>query len=258
MFAPTLCFALLFGLVPRSALGESAIEEGQRFYEEADLEHAHQALSRAEASSDLTLDELARLYELRALLHRADGNAASATDALRRLAVVQPEHTFDRSAPPEVVTEFTELSSSASEVIEITTSAEATPTGVEIQADVSGDVLSMVRELRIHGRAGEGPWRTVANSPLEVETTEGRVEYYAEAVGPGGVVLHRASIEEYLVGAIPIEPTPADEGRRRGLWIGLGVGGGALLTALVVVLAVTLGGEGDRILQPTFPTMVED
>ncbi len=258
VFAMALTAAIVLGLVPKSALAESALEEGRRYYEEADLERAHQALSRAEASSELTLDELGRLYELRALLHRADGDELSTTEALRRLAFVQPEHAFGVGVPPELVLEFNEIRSSMSGGIELVTSVEATPTGVAIRAEATGDALSLVREVRIYGSNGSQSWQNVPDAPLEIAAVEGRIEYYAEAIGPGGVVLRRTSVAEHLLSTTPAEEPPSESGRRRGLWIGLGIGAGALVTAAIVVLAVTLGGGGEQVYQPTFPTMVED
>nr|MDQ3038150.1 hypothetical protein [Myxococcota bacterium] len=90
-------------------------------------------------------------------------------------------------------------------------------------------------------------------------TLEGaeRVEYFAEAIGPGGVVLSRA-------GSRDAPRTWSGSGAAGGgggddaLWIGLGIGAGVVVLGIVIaVIAVTAApsGPSDRT-QPQLPVIV--
>jgi hypothetical protein len=249
---------LAWVLLPNgSAMAHPLVDEGRRRYEEAEFVGALDALARAEASDDLERDELAAAYELQALVQLAMGNADAMHAALERLVVVSPDHTLDRRVPPAVARAFAEVRSEAPAPLRVVASVAARGDGVSVEARVERDELELLREVRVHGRAaGSDAWDVSADAPLFVEAPPGsRVEYYAEAVGPGGVALastgtaddplstraSRAATESPMV-----EPD-AEGGVSPWLFVGIGAVVAAVATVLLIVL---LTPEPDTQLAP--------
>jgi tetratricopeptide (TPR) repeat protein len=69
------------------------------------------------------------------------------------------------------------------------------------------------------------------------------VEYYRRYLAAVPAAAERAEVEGYIAELSRLPP-PSRPRSRRGLWIGVGVGGGLALGALVVGLSVGLGGHG--------------
>jgi len=229
----------LVTMSPSVTLAQSPlVVEGVEKYHEADLEGAVESFARAEAADDLSESDLATLYATRALIHRALGDTSAVEADLGRLAVVAPGHRFDESAPPDVVESFDRMRAQGGNV-EVQAEAEATPTGTRLTGRAVRDPADMVREVRVHART-DGEWQTAPNV-VEI-TGNTMVSYYAEAHGPGGVVLGRHGSRE----------SPLEHGGGSFPWLWVGIGAGAVvLAAVIIAIAVAAGGTDE--VQPTLP-----
>ena len=246
-------------LLPAHALGQSAVEEGRRFYEEAEFLEALDAFATAESADDLTREELVTLFETRALVHLAMGNAEPMRGDLARLVALAPEHVLDRRAPPDVRRTFAELRAASQGPIRLRAHPSAAAAGVTVEAEAENDTQSLVRSVRIHGRTDAGAWESAVDAPLFVALTEEAViEYWAEAVGPGGVVLASSgSADEPLrfSGAAATPGSEEDTGGDDGVLIGVVVAVVAALLvasgiATTVLLLDTNGGSDQTIVRP--------
>lgn len=109
----------------------------------------------------------------------------------------------------------------------------------------------LVRSVRIRWRAIGGAWNEVMGSTSAVPSQ--RVEFYAEAIGPGGALLARAGSEaEPIRPALEpaavaresvVEPDPSlvepPEPRGPGLAIGLSIAAVAVVAALIIAIVLT-------------------
>ena len=249
---------------------QAALEQARQLFWEARFEDALAAADRAEQGDDLTREDLIALYELRAQIERGQRDRDGMRAALERLAAVDPDHEFGRAIPPDIVALFDELRADASAPIAVDARAEPRSDGAVVHATAAEDPLGLVREVRVHARQPGGEWQT-GTSPLE--TGSATVEYYAEAVGPGGAVIasagtadapRSASVAVQMDGEEPAEAPveqPSDDGTGMEipwLWVGAGAGAVALLAIVIALLA---SGGGDDAppgsLQPSFPMQVE-
>ena len=250
------CASVAAVSIASPAWAHPLVDEGRAKYAEADLSGALDAFARAEASSDLSLDDLLTLLETRVLVQRALGDEDAAARDLRWLASVAPGHELPSEAPPEMARELEDLRASRGGPIAISVEGHATDSGVVLRARVERDPDGMVREVRIHHRELGMPWVTTAAT--EARVPAGTVEHWAEAVGPGGAVLataasaeepRRFSVEDHDGG----EVAAGDDGVPLWMWIG----GGAVAVGLVVIVAVLIGsggGESDQT-RPGFPSV---
>lgn len=133
-----------------------------------------------------------------------------------------------------------------------------------------GSINLRLRSTRLHSRTAGGAWEGGRDDSLVLPPHVLSVEWYAEAVGPGGVVVattgdretpgilrfERASGDERAESR-PTDPRDRVTGRRkRWLWIGTGV---ALVAIGAVVTAVLLTSRseasGGSIAGPSFGLM---
>lgn len=229
--------------VPSIARAHALVDEGRRLYEEAEFVEALDVLGRAASGDDLTLPELVELLELRALVHSAVGDEPAVREDLRTLAAVAPEHTLPRGMPPDVQRMFTEIRASATGsprlIATPSVAGPATGNGVIVEVQVENDWASVVRAVRIRGRAEGGSYAEAVDAPLFVAAPLGAViSYYAEAIGPGGAVIATAGSE-----AAPLSYAGAEarSGEGGGLdpWPFVIAGGAALvLGAVIAIVAV--------------------
>lgn len=220
-----------------------AVAEAQRLYDEAEFERARSALEQAEAASDLTREDLVRVYELRALVALGMRDEDAMRADLRRLAAVDPAHQFAEWAPPEIAESFAEVKAQMGAPLRLTANAEPTATGVRVQAEVHDDEADIIRATRVSGRVGGGEWRS-GDGRLDVTAPSGStVEYYAEAVGPGGaVVTSVGSIEQPL--SVTLEaPAPPPGGFPTWVYVGAGA---VIVVGLIAVVAITASGGSNE------------
>lgn len=236
-------------VLPHSARAHALLDEARRLYEEAEFVGALDTLGRAANADDLTLTELVQVYELRAVVHVALGDEPGMRDDLTTLAAIAPDHTLDPLLPPDVQRAWAEIRARAPGAIRVLASTTPASTGVTIAASVENDALHLVRRVRIRGRAAEGELLEAIDAPLFVGTPLGEtVSYWAEAVGPGGVVLARSGSEDApLVAAGAAVSSGGVEA-----WPFLVAGGAALVVGAVIVIAVvaTSGGTPNTEVEP--------
>lgn len=241
--------ATIASLVCQSASAHPLVDEGRAAYEQAEFVAALEALARAEAADDLVVQDLVELYELRAVVHLAMRNAEAMSADLRRLVAIAPDHSIDARAPPEVRRAFEDARSAAGGALRLVVEARSRASGVTISAEARNDGENLVREIRIVGRARGGEWETVSDAPLLV-AGDGIVEYYVEAVGPGGAVLESRGTADDPLRAAPEDATAPetdeDDGGGPSGWIFVGIGAGVLAAAgAAIALVFVLSPDAD-------------
>ncbi len=242
--APAL-WAIVLSLAPARAAAHELVDEGRRLYEEAEFVAALDVLGRAVAGSDLDVEDVVLVFETRALVHLAMGQADAMREDLRRLAAIRPDHALPSVAPPDLVTAFAEVRAASAGAPRVPLTTEATTLGVTVTARVENDSASLVREVRISGRAAGGAsWERATGAPLFVPTPEGEVvEYYAEAIGPGGAVIARTGEEDAPLRAAPAAVAAAPSGGMEAWpWIVGGVGVAVVAAVVVTVVVLSTGG----------------
>jgi hypothetical protein len=241
------------------AFAHPMVEEGIRAYESAAFERAIELLSGAESQSDLSREDLVQLYRYRALAHAAMGANAALEADLRRVASLDAE--IGREAPPHVQRVFARVREGVPEPVALSLEVALGERGLRFAIGVENDVASLVVRTNLYTRTG-GSWRTSAERDVEVEAArDATVEYYAEALGPGGAVIvsegtrdRPRTISRRELGApgetlrtetsmrtlTNPEVAEPDEGSSAGWWIlgGLGVAGAAAAVILVVLFVL--------------------
>ncbi|MFO0683173.1 MAG: hypothetical protein U0234_14040 [Sandaracinus sp.] len=239
--------AVLSGVAPQHAWAHPLVDEGRRLYEEeADFVAALDVLGRAAAGSDLSADDLVDLFETRALVYLAMGRDEDMRADLRRLAAIRPDHALPSTTPPDVVAAFADLRASSPGAPRLTATIEPSALGVTITVRLDNDPAGLVREVRISGRAPGGDWERATGAPLFVATPSGGVvEYYAEAVGPGGAVIARSGEASAPLRAAPTAPIAAGGGGDEVWpWIVGGAGAAVVVAVVVTVVVLTTSGGG--------------
>jgi hypothetical protein len=190
-----LLFTLLTAasLLPAGALAHPRVEEARRRVAEADFDAAERAFAAAEASSDLDRADAIALLEGRALLAHALHDRQRMEADLRRLAALDPAHTFAPQLPPELAATFTRIRGGGIEPLDLVADARREGGTVRVTARLRGDPGGLVRELRLHARVAGGAWRTATQSgatgtpaELVLDVPPGTtVEHWSVAIGPG-------------------------------------------------------------------------
>jgi hypothetical protein len=226
------------------------IDRALALVDEVDFDGAIAAFARAESGTDLTLDDLATLFAHRAAVYQALGDSAASDRDLSRLAAVRPNYVFGPWAPPSLREAFER--SRGSRPFGLDVSAHAAAGRVEIDVEVAGDPGDLVRAVRIFvRREGESDWSELAAGETSAEGNE--IDYYVEAVGPGGAVVANAgsaAAPRRIRGeAIAIvEPVDDDDGSLV-LWLIAG-GAGLAVVAVVTIVAIAVASSGSD--QTTF------
>ncbi len=237
--------ALATWVAPGHAAAHALVDEGRRLYEEeADFVAALDVLGRAAAGDDLVVDDVVSLFETRALVYLAMGRQDDMRADLRRLAAIRTDHALPSGAPPDVVAAFAEIRATSAGPPRLSASTEASALGVTVSVRVDDDALDLVREVRITGRVAGGEWEHATGAPLFVATPSGGVvEYYAEAIGPGGAVIARTGEPSAPLRAAPVVAAAATGGGEPTWpWVVGGVGAALVVAVVVTVVVLTAGG----------------
>jgi hypothetical protein len=235
---------------PATALAHPLVDEARASYEEADFEGALDALGRAEAADDLVRDDLEAIFELRVLLGLGMADEGMTEQALRRILSLNPAHDFGDLLPPEVLEAAARIRAEQAGALRVRVRARRSPTGLVIAAAVDRDPTGLVRTTRVAARVGTAPWRRVDFAELTLTEPSEPVEFYAELLGPGGVVLASDGSESEPKRWTP--PTETNPAEVPWMWIGIGAGA-ALVTGLVIVVAVVASGGDSDLTNPTLP-----
>ncbi|MEM9192055.1 MAG: hypothetical protein AAGF12_22975 [Myxococcota bacterium] len=250
------CIALLLGFsVP--AYAHPSVERGIAHYEAAEFDEALEAFAAAERADDLTRDELETLYLTRALVHSATGNRNAMRNDLQRLAALDPDRELGRSVNPRVRRAFRHAAADVSQPLAIEVDIGPANGELRIQAQVSGDIANLVRDVRVYAELG-GRWQSRSDELLVPAHRSFR--YYVEAEGAGGVVLvHQGDrrsprsygdVGEFLgdAGLGLAEPgTEENSGSHLGWWIAGGTIAVAAATAGIILAVIFSGGSDDTV-----------
>ena len=243
----------LLAIAP-AAHADEALERGERLSQEADFEGALRALDEADLAT-LTRDERVRLYGTRALVRFALGDEAGARGDLERLLAMGADASLPDRAPPQLREMLEEVHLSGASPPRLRTDARIEDGRARIDARAEGgaDLTESVRIVVDGEDAGPSVDRPIAAG----ET----LAWYAEAVGPGALVLATFGTADepnvLRVRVLETEVTNArsDEGGDDvGWWVALGGGGGALVVGAAIVAGVLLapsGGGGTQLGGPT-------
>lgn len=182
--APSVLLGLLLASLPAGARADRAIERGLRAAAGADFEAAIAAFEEAEAAR-LGRDELVALYANRALAAFALDRRALMEQDLARLLALGADAGLPDHAPPEVREVLERLRREGAGTPRIDASVILADGHARIEARARGGA-DLVRSVRVWIREG-GAWRAHA-PPLE-RPLDDELEWYAEALGPSGVLL---------------------------------------------------------------------
>lgn len=91
------------------AYAHPMLDRGVAHYENADFEAAIRTFDQASRNADLSVEELLRLFEMRALVHHAVGDEHAMREDLRRVAAVRPSYQLSALAPPQVMRAFNQI-----------------------------------------------------------------------------------------------------------------------------------------------------
>ncbi len=246
---------------PAVALAHPKVDEGKELMMEAEFERALEAFAEAEEASDLTRDDLVELLGARSLAYLAMDDASALRQELRALASLAPEHRWGREAPPELGEAFAQTLEVVDGTVQVRSESEGVPGGVSVEAEAVDDHGDLVRELRIFTRVGGGSWRRT-RSGTQAAPAGQRLDYYVQAIGPGGAVLAAEGSRDE-----PLQSEPAlaggslvrsedDEGGGISPWVWIGIGAGVLVAVGVVLAIVLVGSSGESGTQPESPLVI--
>lgn len=101
-------------LMPSSAFAHPLLESAVEAYEEADFETALRTFDTAARNADLSVEELLKLFEMRALVQHALGDEGAMNQDLERLVAVRTSYQLSRLAPPSVREAFARIAAERS------------------------------------------------------------------------------------------------------------------------------------------------
>jgi hypothetical protein len=237
------------------------VDEGVRLTGLAEFDDALAAFARAEAAADLTRQDLVVLYESRAILLAALGRTDAMERDLERLAALEPTRSLPGAAPPEVAERFAVLAAGV-EPVEVLAVPAWDVGAVTVRGVTSGGPSGFIRRVHVGARL-TGRDYAFGDGRVQLVTTDGsNVEYFAEAIGPGGAVVATVgSAEAPLASARPASaphdvPTddpvlttdPAEPERGGGLsvaaWLLIGAGIAVVVVTAVITGIVVANGQG--------------
>ncbi len=250
----------LLGLAGTASAQQSPLlQQAQTKYDQADFQGALSTLDQAEQTNGLTRDDLVRLLALRGLVHLGMRDDSALRRDMSRLASIDPHHSFATTAPPELPGAFDQAKQGLPGAMRIETHVVPTASGVAVQASVENDPLSLVRQVRVNARQGGEIFHTGVGSVELATTSPARVQYYVQAVGPGGaVLLSRGSAAAPLEAPAPMPTHPRTPHVSHGSpWLWIGIGGAAVIVVVgAILIGVLAGNDGSRSTQPSLPMRV--
>jgi len=183
-----------------TARAEVNLDSARVLYANADFAGTLVALDRAERAPMLTRAELGDLLALRAVTHFALRDAEACAGALAELAGVAPEHEWNQPTPPALLEAWAEARAHnrpPAITLRVRNRVGALEVAPRLEArlrDARGGAARLVRFVRVYVLAADGSISRAGVDTVEVprELAARGFEAYAEALGPGGVVLARA------------------------------------------------------------------
>lgn len=246
-------FALLHAAPARAA--DAEVERASALLASGDAAGALRVVAHIEARTDLPAGELISLLVLRARVHLALADSAALSADARTLVAVAPSWQASMDLPEALRAAVDEARLASPEAPSLDVDVYPAPGAARIVIEVDGE-SACVRGTRAAWRlAGEPGWHRTAEAEIVVRGQAGAgVEYFVEALGPGGVVVarkgsearpERASVpgsEGDATGGLGTM-TMADEGSSKLTWA---IAGGVLVAAIVVVVVLVLVGSSEH------------
>jgi hypothetical protein len=231
----------------QDASSPSRLGDALAAYEAGDFTGAAESLRAFER--DATTHEASELhdfYELTALLSFATEDEPRLDEALRALVALDPDHLFSARIPPEVVARFVELRElHPVEILTLDVSLTSpSAETVRVESRLRGSATYLVQRVVVSVRdEASSTWQRLEGASTQRYPGGVTLLYYAEAVGPAGVVLASVAsreqplsmhVEPLLTGA-SATPTPADTTdsphEETNLLLVVGLGAGVLVLA---------------------------
>ncbi len=210
LLAPGLSLTLVL-VTASSASAHPLVEEGIALVERARFEEALERLERAARGDDLTLADLIRLLEARALAESAMGRDEAMSRDLSRLAALSPDHVFAANVPPEIVWRFGVLRDRAGSRLRVRVAIEPGPDTTVVRATVIGDPGGLVTEVRVAAGVAGGELAREDDGAIEIASTrEVALAYYVTVIGIGGATLLEEGSAESPLPAVALPGPPAD------------------------------------------------
>ncbi len=254
---------------PVRAEQAEGIAEAAGLVEMADFEGALGVLEATEAAGGLNRASVLRVEALRALIHYALSNQGEMDRALGRLASLEPAHEFDDTVPPALQERFERVRRGLDGVLRVEVEAREIRGGFRIDVTLHGDIGELVGETLIFARLPGGEWVRTEGSRASIPARgDAAVEYYVNAIGPGGALLLDEGSEEapLIVGTPGADTTNlrvqevirdaaviSEETERRTspwVWVGLGLGAAAVAAGIVTAVLLTSGGQTTNLGSP--------
>ncbi|MGB0678173.1 MAG: hypothetical protein ACPGUV_00760 [Polyangiales bacterium] len=263
-----LCGLTLWLLGGPQAAAQSLLSQAKARADEARFSEALALLQRAERSHKLSRPALRQLFEQRAVVHFALRDFDGAKRDLKHLAVVAPKHRLTAAAPPALHRAFAQaVRAQQNRPFRLRVEHTQQDATLTLRLRTLHPPSALLRSVHLYARrAGAPDWEHSAEQTLALDAgmALGRVEYFAQAWGPGDVVLQQVGSRETPqslllrpVMQVPAAPSPAvtwgqasetssarqDEGggRRWLWWVGAG---GVVAVTVATVLALTLRSSG--------------
>lgn len=190
-------FCAHFLLITAVAAANADLEKATKLVADLQYPEARSALESAIKRSGNDRDTLLRIYELQGIVYATLNDPTKAGKAFAALMVLEPERKLAGDYPPRVMTPFYEARGRASELGKL--DAKALPAAIgngrvgQLAVEVSTDPLKMVKKVRFHVKADQGPW---VETPAElvgkiasISVDGARVEWWADVVGDREAVL---------------------------------------------------------------------
>lgn len=203
-------------------------------YEQGEFAAARDELDQAQQGDALDRDSLVQLLVHRVLVAQPLGDDALLETSLLQLASLDRE-ALDGRAPPALMRQFEAAIEQAGEsLVAVDVDIQADDESVTFQAAARGDIGALVERISLRTRRVGGEWTDASGNAAT--HPRGEVEYIAQAIGPGGVVLAERGNELepvfYSPDATDLSVAPAEGHRTRNVLIGI--------AAALVVIGVTV------------------
>lgn len=252
---------LLWSLSTQPAFAHPLVEQAAGEVERAEFERALATLARASEGEELTRQDVIELLRTRAIARFALGRDGAMRRDLVQLAAVAPAMALPESVPPAVREAFDAARQARSSPPAMAARADTGRHGFVISAELTDAPPDLVREVRVSWRFADGSWSSEPGPQVRVPAPAGStIEYFAEAVGPGGAVLwregdvsspRRASTAALLgaVGAGAGAGAGAGSAQQEAPvwpWLALGAGVALAAGAVVAILLLTADRGDDR------------
>jgi hypothetical protein len=250
-----LCVALVsFAAAPARAL-DAAIERGRALLAAGDVAGALGVVGEVEARSDLPAGDLLPLLALRGTAEAMSEDALALARTARAIVELGPAWHAPEGAPEAFRAALDEARIAQPEPPELDVDVYPADGALRIVIECDDDV-DLVRGTRLAWRVGgERAWhRSEAREERVAGLAGTPVEYYVEALGPGGVVVARegsaripvrASVpgsDADATGGLGTMTPTSDDGKT--IWF---IAGGVTIAAILAVVAlVALGRTSDR------------